>query len=91
MIIVNSKWEPLRSKSSVSYGHYKGQTLLTKLHCMKLALQEIKFIFPICLYITPSIQSALTLTYGVPVRERYGSTLLPATREQHDQNCTQSH
>ena len=30
-------------------------------------------------------------TYGVPVRERYGSTLLPATREQHDQNCTQSH
>ena len=26
-----------------------------------------------------------------PVRERYGSTLLPATREQHDQNCTQSH
>ena len=31
------------------------------------------------------------LSYGVPVRERYGSTLLPATREQHDQNCTQSH
>ena len=31
------------------------------------------------------------LFYGVPVRERYGSTLLPATREQHDQNCTQSH
>ena len=30
------------------------------------------------------------LSYGVPVRERYGSTLLPATREQHDQNCTQS-
>ena len=29
------------------------------------------------------------LSYGVPVRERYGSTLLPATREQHDQNCTQ--
>ena len=25
------------------------------------------------------------LSYGVPVRERYGSTLLPATREQHDQ------
>jgi len=23
------------------------------------------------------------LSYGVPVRERYGSTLLPATREQH--------
>ena len=32
-----------------------------------------------------------SLSYGVPVRERYGSTLLPATREQHDQNCTQSH
>ena len=32
-----------------------------------------------------------TLSYGVPVRERYGSTLIPATREQHDQNCTQSH
>ena len=31
------------------------------------------------------------LSYLVPVRERYGSTLLPATREQHDQNCTQSH
>ena len=31
------------------------------------------------------------LSYGVPVQERYGSTLLPATREQHDQNCTQSH
>ena len=31
------------------------------------------------------------LSYGVPIRERYGSTLLPATREQHDQNCTQSH
>ena len=24
------------------------------------------------------------LSYRVPVRERYGSTLLPATREQHD-------
>ena len=31
------------------------------------------------------------LSYRFPVRERYGSTLLPATREQHDQNCTQSH
>ena len=31
------------------------------------------------------------LSYGVPVRERYASTLLPVTREQHDQNCTQSH
>ena len=31
------------------------------------------------------------LSYGVPVRERYCSTLLPAIREQHDQNCTQSH
>ena len=31
------------------------------------------------------------LSYRVPVRKRYGSTLLPATREQHDQNCTQSH
>jgi len=31
------------------------------------------------------------LSYGVPVRERYGSTLLPATRQQHDQNCIQSH
>ena len=35
--------------------------------------------------------SCLPLSYRVPVRERYGSTLLPATREQHDQNCTQSH
>jgi len=31
------------------------------------------------------------LSYRVPIRERYGSTLLPVTREQHDQNCTQSH
>ena len=31
------------------------------------------------------------LYYRVPVRERYGSTLLPTTREQHDQDCTQSH
>ena len=31
------------------------------------------------------------LSYRVPAWERYGSTLLPATREQHDQNCTQSH
>ena len=31
------------------------------------------------------------LSYRLPVRERYGSTLLPATREQQDQNCTQSH
>ena len=36
-------------------------------------------------------KQVITLSYGVPVRERYGSTLLPATREQHDQNCTQSH
>ena len=46
-------------------------------------------------FITPIILSeeyrSLTLSYGVPVRERYGSTLLPAKREQHDQNCTQSH
>ena len=36
-------------------------------------------------------QKYYPLSYGVPVRERCGSTLLPATREQHDQNCTQSH
>ena len=35
--------------------------------------------------------AAYPLSYRVPVRERYGSTLLPATVEQHDQNCTQSH
>jgi len=29
------------------------------------------------------------LSYRVPVRERYGSTLLPATREQHDQIRTE--
>ena len=38
-----------------------------------------------------AVQVNYPLSYGVPVRERYGSTLLPATREQHDQNCTQSH
>ena len=36
-------------------------------------------------------QLVYPLSYRVPVREWYGSTLLPATREQHDQNCTQSH
>ena len=36
-------------------------------------------------------KSNYPLSYRVPVRERYGSTLLPATREQHDQNRTQSH
>ena len=39
----------------------------------------------------PPNRAYYPLSYGVPVRERYGSTLLPATREQHDQNCTQSH
>ena len=33
----------------------------------------------------------LTLIIPRSRTERYGSTLLPATREQHDQNCTQSH
>ena len=41
--------------------------------------------------ITPNPPVYYPLSYGVPVRERYGSTLLPAIREQHDQNCTQSH
>ena len=36
-------------------------------------------------------QVCYPLSYRVPVRERYGSKLLLATREQHDQNCTQSH
>ena len=40
---------------------------------------------------TIKVSRYLPLSYGVPVRERYGSTLLQATREQHDQNCTQSH
>ena len=37
----------------------------------------------------PVISLYYPLSYRVPVREWYGSTLLPATREQHDQNCTQ--
>ena len=41
-------------------------------------------------YIYLLMSTIYPLSYGVPVRERYGSTLLPATREQHDQNCTQS-
>ena len=44
-----------------------------------------------CHYRLQSVLTVYPLSYGVPVRERYGSTLLPATREQHDQNCTQSH
>ena len=42
-------------------------------------------------YLLLVITAIYPLSYRVPVRERYGSTLLPATREQHDQNCTQSH
>ena len=34
---------------------------------------------------------SLTLILRRSRRERYGSSLLPAKREQHDQNCTQSH
>ena len=41
--------------------------------------------------LSKSTANPYPLSYRVPVRERYGSTLLPATREQHDQNCTQSH
>ena len=51
--------------------------------------------FASCLITVPAMGNGLLidypLSYGVPVREQYGSTLLPATREQHDQNCTQSH
>ena len=47
-------------------------------------------IWPLSKY-TVDVKGYYPLSYGVPVRERYGSTLLPATREQHDQNCTQSH
>jgi hypothetical protein len=42
-------------------------------------------------YLSATFTLHYPLSYRVPVRERYGSTLLPATREQHDQNCTQSH
>ena len=49
------------------------------LHCQMLDVHPAFYLF------------SYPLSYGVPVRERYGSTLLPATREQHDQNCTQSH
>ena len=44
-----------------------------------------------CLLIVTMIYTILTLILRRSRRERYGSTLLPATREQHDQNCTQSH
>ena len=40
---------------------------------------------------TLQINGRLTLILRRSRTERYGSTLLPATREQHDQNCTQSH
>ena len=44
-------------------------------------------------YVINNTQNPVLLTFILPRsrRERYGSTLLPATREQHDQNCTQSH
>ena len=51
----------------------------------------MSLIFQLNAHIQLNICIVYPLSYGVPVRERYGSTLLPATREQHDQNCTQSH
>ena len=47
--------------------------------------------FSLCGYTGTLRVDKYPLSYGVPVRERYGTALLPATREQHDQNCTQSH
>ena len=79
-------------------------TTLPNLYALGLTLRPNKYItfrnnrICVCLFPSPVIGLLYTcmcfiypLSYGVPVRERYGSTLLPATREQHDQNCTQSH
>ena len=59
--------------------------------------EEIKIIERVMIWLhfivagTGDSEFVYPLSYRVPVRERYGSTLLPATREQHDQNCIQSH
>ena len=52
---------------------------------------SIRFLIKISGFLKFVFHPEYPLSYGVPVRERYGSTLLPATREQHDQNCTQSY
>ena len=59
----------------------KVKVLLKGVDPLSLVLVSIKYVHV----------DVYPLSYGVPVRERYGSTLLPATREQHGQNCTQSY
>ena len=67
--------------------------MLTYHSKLKGHLHNLKFqiILPRVLEVVIQWRYIYPLSYGVPVWERYGSTLLPATREQHDQNCTQSH
>ena len=67
--------------SLVYYNSMPGFPFLSKINLVQKLISEARR--PV-LEVNPYI-------YRVPVRERYGSTLLPATREQHDQNCTQSH
>jgi hypothetical protein len=61
------------------------------LHCIDYQIPCPSQLLGTTLLTDTTLLRTYPLTYGVPVRERYGSTLLPATREQHDQNCTQSH
>ena len=66
-------------------------------NCLRVGAEAIKYVLKLlwfrgsAIFCHEHFYVHYPLSYGVPVRERYGSTLLPATREQHDQNCTQSH
>ena len=66
----------------------RNQTSVTQVRFTEVNFSVLHTNLGKCLYYYIHIYP---LSYGFPVRERYGSTLLPATREQHDQNCTQSH
>ena len=74
-------------------GRMTGQNYLDFLqYGLPKQLEDVPLVIRIAMYYQhDGAPTHYPLSYGVPVQERYGSTLLPATREQHDQNCTQSH
>ena len=75
-----------RSSGPLLFGQHSNPTLRYKVKCWPHnIIHHIKYGI---LLLKPH---QYPLSFGVPVRERYGSTLLPATREQHNQNCTQNH
>ena len=72
----------------LAYPHIPGSPRVCSIISLSVPVVIIISVFMCLGYLAATVYP---LSYGVPVRERYGSTLLPATREQHDQNCTQSH